>query len=337
MSRLKPWDQIKDQYSDILVLGNGASVAVDKVFDYRSLKELAVSKRRITPDLETIFRLLDTEDFELVLNMLWQTSRINRALKISDNRSSEAYDQIKRALIQTIQEHHVTRESITAYLEPMYTFMGNFKTIVSLNYDLLVYWAMMEGNASGMYEFKDCFNSDEFRYDDWRKLREPIRGCKYSTLVFYPHGNLVLATVKDNSDKKISKGRSPILLDSVLNTWRNDEGIPLFVSEGTSPQKLKAIGRSRYLNTIYSEVIPTLRGSVLIYGWDMHDNDQHLLRRLIEGKERSVAIAVYEENKSDEGVKKKCDRLDKQIRKYHPTEVNFFDANDQGCWIHTPC
>ena len=127
MSRLIPWDKIKDHYHDILVLGNGASVAVDGVFGYGSLKERAESKDRITSDLTAIFKYLDTTDFELVLEMLWHTSNIIKALNMPDTRPSLAYDQIKSALIETVREAHVPYEKIQAYLPPMFSVHGAFQ------------------------------------------------------------------------------------------------------------------------------------------------------------------------------------------------------------------
>ncbi len=66
MSRLIAWDQIKDQYSDILVLGNGASVSVHKGFNYKSLKDEAVRNGWLGPNVSKVFDDLRTDDFELV-------------------------------------------------------------------------------------------------------------------------------------------------------------------------------------------------------------------------------------------------------------------------------
>jgi len=84
MSMLTPWLELEKNYKGILVLGNGASVAVDEVFLYKSLREIAEKKELITRHVSSVFEYLGTEDFELVLSMLWHTFRINQALKIND-------------------------------------------------------------------------------------------------------------------------------------------------------------------------------------------------------------------------------------------------------------
>jgi len=336
MSSLTPWNQIKDQYTQILVLGNGASLAVDKVFNYRSLKEVAERNHWITQNISKVFNYLKTEDFELVLNMLRHTSRINRALEISENRSQDTYNEIKDALIRTVRKAHVSYEKITDYLPQMWKFMYRFRTVVSLNYDLLVYWAMLAGNNSLGRCFKDCFVDGEFQYDGWNNYRNTINGCDHSTLVFYPHGNLCLASNDTDSDMKIVAGSDENLLEAVLNTWRSGEAIPLFVSEGTSRQKIEAIGRSPYLNAVYKAVLPQLEGSVLIYGWSMSDNDEHLIRGLIKPSTESVAISVHTRDKTERDVRDTCELLTKKIRKYsQDAEVTFFDAEDPDCWVQT--
>ena len=83
MSTLTPWNHIKDLYTQILVLGNGASIAVDKVFNYQSLKNVAEKSHLLTQNICKVFDYLKTEDFLLALNMLRHTYRINAALDIS--------------------------------------------------------------------------------------------------------------------------------------------------------------------------------------------------------------------------------------------------------------
>lgn len=282
MSTLTPWNHIKDLYTQILVLGNGASIAVDKVFNYQSLKNVAEKSHLLTQNICKVFDYLKTEDFLLALNMLRHTYRINAALDISGNHSLDTYYEIKDALVRSIRKSHVSYDKITDYLPQMWQFMYRFHTVVSLNYDLLVYWAMLAGNNSLGRCFKDCFVDGDFHYDSWNSYRNTINGCDHSTLVFYPHGNLCLANNDANSDMKIIAGSDETLLETVLTTWRSGEAIPLFVSEGTSRQKMEAIGRSPYLNTVYKAILPQLEGNVLIYGWSMSDNDEHLIRGLIK-------------------------------------------------------
>ncbi|MGO8878499.1 MAG: DUF4917 family protein [Desulfomonilaceae bacterium] len=335
MSHLIAWDQIKDQYSDILVLGNGASIAVHKGFNYKSLKDEAVKNGWLGPNVSKVFDHFKTDDFELVLKMLWHTFRINQALEVTDSRSTKTYYEIKQALIRSVQKTHASYEKID-YLSAMWQFMHRFRTVVSLNYDLLVYWAMLAGNDFLGRCFKDCFLEGEFQYDDWENFRKPITEGGHSTLVFYPHGNLCLASNEANSDIKIV-AHGDNLLGTILDTWRSNEAIPLFVCEGTSRQKKEAIGRSRYLNTIYDDILPALKGNLLIYGWSMSENDEHLVRRLMKPNTKAVAISVHIAGKTDRDIEETCKLSELKVHKYSPkAKITFFNAEDHGCWIHSP-
>lgn len=49
------WSDIKENFSDALLLGNGASMAIHRDFGYQSLFEAAQQHQHITPDVATIF------------------------------------------------------------------------------------------------------------------------------------------------------------------------------------------------------------------------------------------------------------------------------------------
>ncbi|MBV9267410.1 MAG: hypothetical protein JO061_14655 [Acidobacteriaceae bacterium] len=44
MPTIYEWTDIKGQYGDTLLLGNGASMAIDECFSYRSLKDAAAEE-----------------------------------------------------------------------------------------------------------------------------------------------------------------------------------------------------------------------------------------------------------------------------------------------------
>ena len=105
----------------------------------------------------------------------------------------------------------------------------------------------------------------------------PARGA---TLVFYPHGNLFLATDIYNNEVKLSRSEVDYLLDTVLSKWEEKDYIPLFVSEGTTSQKFSAITRSSYLNSVYDSVLTKLNDSLVIYGWSASEQDEHILNAI---------------------------------------------------------
>jgi len=186
--------------------------------------------------------------------MLWHTLHVNEALEIHDEVTEKTYDDIRSALVEAVQKTHPPYGEIEGSLKPVYEYMKSFKTVIDLSYDLIVYWAMLAGNAEYGNWFKDCFVNGTFRYEDWATFYEPY-GADGATLVFYPHGNLVLASgLKVGDVKLVRKVEFENLLDRIVSRWRSGNALPLFVSEGDSSQKRNAILRSGYLSTVYNAV-----------------------------------------------------------------------------------
>lgn len=290
---IKKWEDICTKYTDGLLLGNGASIALHGDFAYKSLKKHASDKSHLNKDVEEIFSKFHTDDFELILRIIWHAYLVNQALGINDAKTEAAYKSIRDALIQSVQEIHCTHSGVSTHLNKAYKFAKNFKTICSLNYDLTLYWICMYGNdIDDGHKFKDCFLPEAFD-DDWERLRDPIGKQKDCTLFFYPHGNLIFARDKIDNERKLAASGLDDLLDSILQKWSNGSYTPLFVSEGTSDQKVKSIKSSFYLNTVYREVLPEIGSSVVIYGWGFGEHDMHILERICKGGTTNFAVSVY--------------------------------------------
>lgn len=61
------------------------------------------------------------------------------------------------------------------------------------------------------------------------------------------------------------------LLEAILEEWRSEQAVPLFVSEGTMQQKVSSIQNSYYLSTVYREVLTSQRPSLTILGWGLEN------------------------------------------------------------------
>ena len=331
---LRDWAEIRRKFRRNLILGNGASIAIDKRLSYRSLYEQVYESGKLRDDLLKMFEYFNTSDFELILKLLLETSRVNEVLCIKDDKIKEYYYQLRDALISTVRDIHPTYASIENLLTPIANFLTQFRTVLSLNYDLLVYWAMLVGNDNLECQwFKDCFVSGVFE-KDFHYLYAPLPPAKGSTLIFYPHGSLVLATDFSGDEVKLSRSKDDCLLETVLSKWQEKDYIPLFVSEGETKEKFRAITRSNYLNTIYDSVLTKLDGSVVIYGWSASEQDEHIFSGIDQPDINDIAISVYTKDPQWESY---CDRLETRIAYTHHirnSNICFFDAESKGCWIH---
>jgi len=347
--QIHKWEDIKNHFKHKLLLGNGASRAVWEDFKYPSLYEEAKRAKRIDSSLERLFADFGTTDFEYILRLLAQAKRVNEILGIKDENISRLHLKLKKTLIDTVGDIHPKHEQVKAQLLPMAQFMKGFETVISLNYDLLVYWAMLEGNDKYRNWFKDGF-IDEGRFDnDYQYLYEPY-GAEGATLVFYPHGNLILATDLFENEVKLSKSGQKYLKDRILNIWEAGKHIPLFVSEGETNEKLKAIRRSNYLKTVYDRIIDSNSESLVTYGWSFRDEDEHILRGIIHGKVDRIAVSVH---RSSGNVQPFCETvrykiynmyatLEKErekdtgekVKKKKRCNIYFFDSASDGAWIN---
>jgi hypothetical protein len=342
LPKLHDWKDVADRFKDTLVLGNGASMAVYSNFGYNSLREVAIEEGFVTPAVQEVFDYLGTEDFELVLNMLWHAEHVNSALGVEELVTKQAYDEVREALVRAVRYVHCDYEIAEPHLPAIYGFMGAFRTVLSLSYDLIAYWAMLAGNEElGRYRFKDCFTDGLHLDANWERLREPI-GTSKTTLVFYPHGNLVLTSSPVDGDRKVIRtnnpGESSTLLQRVLRAWEGGEGFPLFVSEGDWRQKLRAIQRSGYLSTVHSSVMSDLGNTVAVYGWAVKGNDRHILERLLRKGKEAFAVSVHTPTAGN--PEQHCREIVTSIEgaayrmRASKPEVLFFDADSAGSWIN---
>lgn len=328
MQNILKWEEIKRDFKDGLLLGNGASVAVNKSFNYRSLYEEAIRLGHITEPVQDVFESFGINDFELVLRRLWQALLVNRALGISPGKVEEAYKEVQNALISTIRDIHVEHSSVLPDLELIFPFMKDFKTVISLNYDLIVYWAAMLGNKSHGRWFKDCFLPTIFS-EDWKSLRDNY-GAAGTTLFFYPHGNLVLTRKDFVLERKVNSSDYNNLLDSILDRWVDESEIPLFVCEGTKKAKEQTISESSYLRCVFREVLPDIGSSLVVYGWGMAEQDEHIIEQIKRAGIKRIAISVYQ---NDETYMEHVRRV---LKPFNLAECVFFDAESAGCWNNPP-
>ncbi|MBA6063980.1 DUF4917 family protein [Pseudomonas mosselii] len=324
---IHPWAQIAENYEHTLLLGNGASIAVNRSFSYGSLLEHAREQGLLVEDVERLFGFFETEDFELILRIVWQATNVNRSLQIQDERTREAYVRVRDCLIASVRSIHPEHGQVSEVLPALYQFMKRFKTVMSLNYDLIIYWASMYGwNIPDGHVMKDCFVGGGAFYDEWEELREPIRDQRSTTLVFYPHGSLILCRNRIEQERKIHN-RDVGLLEAILDQWRRETVVPLFVSEGTWQQKVASIQNSYYLSTVYREVLPSETESLVVYGWGFGEQDLHLLKRMHGAGIQRVAVSVYG---ADQAY---CNRVVPIIEQaLGEVQVDFFDSQSPGCW-----
>ncbi|WP_447530651.1 DUF4917 family protein [Legionella pneumophila] len=352
---IEQWSKIKSKYQGAsIILGNGASIAFSSGFKYDSLFDEARNNNFIDDNLFGLFQKFETTNFELVLYRLWQTKEVLRVLEEKTDVIDGCYSLCRNSLIQTVHKAHIAynnkEDDFIKMLDNASEFLKNFKTVYSLNYDLILYWVIARGNNTSEKKghiFKDCFN-EPFEGTDFKLfnfnfnlLRSPHLEQEIAVLVFYPHGNLTLARLKNEAfheiDLKICSN-DYWHLNAIFNIWNQGKLEPVFISEGDSVEKKKRIEESEYLRTIYNKGFREIGSSLVIYGWSISEQDNHLLERLVEIQEErtshnkdiieNIAVSVYLDGNEEAFI-------DEITNKLAPLNVNidFYDSQN-NCWCN---
>jgi hypothetical protein len=249
------------------LLGNGFSIAQSGgQFGYANLLEYSGLEEDSL--VRNVFRVLSTVDFEEVMHALEHTAKIEEAY--GETRRAKQFqtdaDVVRESLIHAVRTVHpgVRFEIPTEQVDRCAAFLGNFKTIFTLNYDLLLYWVMLKSRSH-----TDGFGLGGDAIDGFRTFTD---GAACS--IYYVHGALHLfLDDRGEAKKRIRTGKT--IIDDIASTIINQKQLPIFVAEGTTVQKIRRINSVSYLKTCYDK-LSSLNGTVLIFGHSASDNDIHI-------------------------------------------------------------
>lgn len=315
-----------------LLLGNGFSRACrDDLFSYQALYEQA-EQAGLSADAQKAFKALGTTDFEQVMRMLKQASKLAKEYarpKLAATLAAHA-DELREVLVKTIADNHpsrphdIPRKRYKACKE----FLSNFADIYTVNYDLLLYWAVMQEEIEPEVEHDDGFRQPDGgpeEYVTWDVQKTNAQN------IHYLHGALHLFDAGDTLQKYTWSNTQIALIDQIRAALKNDK-YPLFVSEGSARSKLDRIQHSGYLNRAYRS-FANIGGSLFIFGLSMAESDEHILKLIDRGKFTQVAIGLYGKPDS-KGNKQIITRAAKfgTKRKGTPPTIVYFDAASANVW-----
>lgn len=321
-SHLQPWAELEDAYdwSGILV-GNGASRSVWDDFTYTSLYRKAASDEVEHPLSDTdraLFRAMKTKNFEHVLRALFTAETVGKALKLSTSPVLERYESIQRALGEAVNAVHIPwQETLQNVRQKIRRALCQLTLVYSTNYDLLVYWSIMAENPAG--QFADFF---------WTKAggqlifdvtnTEIWEGNRPITRIFYLHGGLHLYRRSTGETLKRAAEESRNLLDLFGAPYEN--ALPLFITEGSSKNKLESIHSSDYLAFAYSQFVQH-EGDLIVFGHALAETDAHIVDAMRSWGERHIAIPLRRGGEA--AIVEKKAILAKNLPK---AKLHFFDA-----------
>jgi hypothetical protein len=319
-----------------LMLGNGFSMAYDPaIFSYNALHGFV--EKVDNSLLKALFSVVDTHDFERVMQQLDVFAAIGNVLGIDDalkRRIEEARDALKTSLIDALRALHPEHvykvpeskcESCTAFLK---LFLDTGGSLFTTNYDLLMYWVLMRSGLHAVDGFgRDRESSDEYVEPEDLEYSELRWGRNAAGQnVYYVHGSLPLfdtgvEVVKEEYGKDY-------LLEQI--TKRITAGhYPVFVTAGDATQKLTTIRHNPYLQDSY-ESLASVGGSLVTFGFNFGPQDAHIVAAIQRASKQahdhrlwSIYIGIFSDADAE-----RMTRLSSKFK----CKVHLYDSKTAGVW-----
>lgn len=319
-----------------LLLGNGFSIACrPDIFLYGKLYEQA-DFTKLSPTAKKAFEALGTQDFERVIKALRDTKLILEAYggasqTLLDTLQSDA-DGLRELLVETIAHSHpawpgeLTDEEYVACR----AFVSNFNTVYTFNYDLLLYWALMHTEEGVAPTSDDGFRKSDVDYAAAYVVWEPSQSHEQNT--WFLHGALHVFDSGAEIQKYTWANTGVRLIDQIRDALGKGF-FPLFVSEGTSAEKLERIRHSDYLAKAYRS-FSEIAGALFVYGHSLAANDEHYLKRIERGKLSQLYIGLYGDPASDSNrrIIRRADQMANNRRRNAPLSISYFDTSTAKVW-----
>lgn len=323
-----------------LMMGNGFSMAYNpKIFSYNALYDFVSALN--DPTLATIFGVVETKNFELIMKELETFSALLDAFNADHhlrNAISEAREKLKSALIDAIKALHpehvfsIPESAADSCANFLKIFLGTGGKIFTSNYDLLLYWVLMRKQIAGAI---DGFGRTLLNVDD----NPPPEEQEWSALlwgpnrekqcIYYLHGALPLFDTGIEVEKEEYDVEN-YLLEKIGS--RIDTGAyPIFVTAGDGREKLTQIMHNRYLTFCY-EALSQIDGSLVTFGFNFGDYDKHIIQAINEaakhGQKRSTKLwSIYVGVYSDDD-RQRIENMEHLFK----CKVHIYDAKSANVW-----
>lgn len=309
------WRSIESGYEQqALLLGNGASRALWDGFTYGSLFEEATSRidHPLTEADQRIFESLEsTNNFEGVLYAIGTARKVAVALKHPTRELTQRYTSIQRALIESVTSTHVPWDLVpNRSLTRIRRAMESYEYVFTTNYDLIAYWAIMSAGQGA--RFLDYFLYGHFHEaHDWSWADD-------RTKILYLHGGIHLYRRLEGGTFKRAASSENLL--KLFARKPLIGAVPLFISEGSHRDKVRAIHRNDYLSFAL-EQLARYRGRLVIFGSSLGTTDRHLAEAINTIPERKIAVGLRREGAV------RVIRMKAHFRhEFAKAELSFFDS-----------
>ncbi len=320
-----------------ILLGNGFSIALKPdIFSYGSLYSKADFST--VPHAAEVFNALATQDFEAVIRLLVDMAKV---LKCYDDTSPGLVEQIEKdsAAIKTILAEAIARnhpdrpyDIKNEQYAACRAFLSHFEHIYTLNYDVLLYWALMHDEVDELHircddGFRHPEGNEDAPYVSWQDSNSPTVHFLHGALHIFDAGHEIT---------KYTWSKTDIPIVDQVRSALDEEKYPVFVAEGHSRDKLDKIMHSAYLHKALRS-FSSISGSLFVFGHSFDDNDDHVLSKIPQGRITELFVGLYgdpnsESNKAIIAKAFSFTDLRAGIPRKNKLSVRFFDVGTAKVW-----
>ena len=311
-----------------LLLGNGFSMACGAGFGSDEIRK----KLGGEGGFQCVLDEFKEDDPEQILRVFEDATRMIGVLRGCSDGDVEKMlhaktEGFKKAFITAIAELHPERRSDISNekLEVCRKFLTHFLgegnkngAVYTLNYDLLLLWAIM-----GNYELKKLATNDGFEpKGDILQWTDKERADRRS--IYYLHGALSFYAKEAQLYKH--RWKDGTILGQVKDALKKEE-MPLFIAGGTDHQKEHDIQQVPYLKKAHERFKSHMdeeKGCLFLYGVSLSDNDRHIWNHIIKGKIPHLYVGLYGDDRAK--VKGFAEYMKEERSKTFSLEVDYFCA-----------
>ena len=287
-----------------LLIGNGFSI---EYFKYSTL--LQTAGLAIDDPLRRLFQALDTCDSESVMRALEDAAVVEGAY--GDDAQAAKFgtdaDRLRESLVHAVRATHPAyREDLADRIPSCVEFLKKFRTLFSLNYDLLLYWVQLDVAR----DFWDGFGLGEGNGG----FRGPFKENAFCN-IYNLHGGLHLfRTAEGEVEKRL--GASGVI-DAIAQTISYDKRLPIYVAEGSSQRKLSKINLVPYLRHCYKK-LESSEGMFFVYGHSADKKDEHIYKALFRSNIDHLYFCIHRPTAD-------ADVIDGELARYKHSLKSKFD------------
>ena len=315
-----------------LLLGNGFSQAYYGS-SYTALFN-AIGEEKKNERIKKLFDLFGTSNFEMVMSCLKNAQLLSQIYDFSDSEIKKDYERIRDALAEAILKVHPesTIQIPENHKISCQKFLKKFDDIYSVNYDLLLYWVVLQGPE---VSFGDYFFRDQDTPSEYCEYFED--GSKTTKHILFLHGALHLFLKNGITTKKVLGTDRPLI--SQIKSAIESGHYPLVVAEGDSKSKINQIKSNPYLNHAFSK-FSLCGGQIFSFGFSFSDQDKHIVDAIAQNKKiRFLWLGIFGDASDEEskrllkiGREMEKSRESKSKKTEHSLAVKFFDTKSVNIW-----